>query len=136
MVQTFQPIGTPFSTELNPNWSTYLVSQPEIQAYWEKKYKLKNHTHLSTIVKYVEWDKENMNDKVTMVDGNDNGNESIVRAKVMIWAIGGFFKPMFLKELKGSMGRFKGMTWHSARWRHDIELKRKRVGIIGNGCSV
>jgi len=94
------------------------VSQPEIQAYWEKlwkKYKLENHTRLSTVVKYAEWDKEKMNYKVTVVDGNDNGNESIVRAEVMIWAIGGFFKPMFPKELEGSMGRFKGMAWHSAR---------------------
>jgi len=57
-----------------------------------KKYELKNHTRLSTVVKYVEWDKENMNYKVTVVDGNDNGNESIVRAEVMIWAIGGFCK--------------------------------------------
>jgi len=114
------------------------VSQPEIQAYWEKlwkKYKLENHTCLSTVVKYAEWDKENMNYKVTVVDGNDNGDQSVVRAEVMIWAIGGFFKPMFLRELEGSMGRFKGMTWHSARWRHDVELKGKRVGVIGNGCS-
>jgi len=100
-----------------------------------KKYKLENHTRLSTVVKYAEWDKENMNYKVTVVDSNDNGNQSVVRAEVMIWAIGRFFKPMFLKELEGSMGRFKGITWHSARWRHDIQLKRKRVGVIGNGCS-
>jgi len=94
------------------------VSQPEIQAYWEKlwkKDKLENHTRLSTVVKYAEWDKEKMNYKVTVVDGYDNGNESVVRAEVMIWAISGFFKPMFPKELEGSMGRFKGMAWHSAR---------------------
>ena len=86
-------------------------------------------------MKYVKWDKENINYKLTVVDSNDNGNESVVRAEVMIWAISGFFKPMFPKELEGSMGRFKGMTWHSARWRHDVELKGKRVGVIGNGCS-
>jgi len=68
------------------------VSQPKIQAYWEKlwkKYKLENHTCLSTVVKYAEWNKENMNYKVTVVDNNDNGNQSVVRAKVTIQVISG-----------------------------------------------
>lgn len=83
----------------------------------------------------AEWDNEEMNYKVTVRDGDDGGKEEIVRAKIMIWAIGGFLNPMFPKELEETLGRFKGTMWHSARWRHDVELKGKKVGVIGNGCS-
>jgi len=100
-----------------------------------RKYKLENHTRLSTAVQSAEWDNEEMNYKVTVRDGDDGGKEEIVRAKIMIWAIGGFLNPMFPKELEETLGRFKGTMWHSARWRHDVELKGKKVGVIGNGCS-
>lgn len=126
------------STELNPEWKSYYVGQPDLQAYWEglwKKYDLKAHTRLSTPVTYTEWDKEEMNYKVTVKDEKNGGEESVVRAEIVIWAIGGFFEPLFPKELEGSLERFKGMVWHSAKWRHDVELKGKRVGVIGNGCS-
>ena len=40
-------------------------------------------------------------------------------------------EPPSLKGLKD----FQGERFHSARWRHDVSLANKRVGIIGNGCS-
>ncbi len=33
------------------------------------------------------------------------------------------------------MGTFKGPTFHSAQWRHDVDLKGKRVPVIGTGAS-
>jgi 4-hydroxyacetophenone monooxygenase len=30
---------------------------------------------------------------------------------------------------------FEGPSWHTARWRHDIDLKGKRVAVIGTGAS-
>jgi cation diffusion facilitator CzcD-associated flavoprotein CzcO len=125
------------STELNPDWKTYYIGQPDLQAYWEglwKKHNLESHTHLSTSVTFAEWDKERMDYKVTVKD-EKSGEERVVRAEIMIWAIGGFLEPLFPKELEGTLGRFKGEMWHSAKWRHDVELKGKRVGVIGNGCS-
>lgn len=52
----------------------------------------------------------------------------------MMWAIGGFQSPAYPKDLPGAE-RFKGDQWHSAEWNHDVDLKGKRVGVIGNGCS-
>lgn len=72
--------------------------------------------------------------KATIKD-EKSGEESIVEAEVIIWAAGGFFDPLFPKELEPGLEKFKGIVWHSARWRHDVELKGKRVGVIGNGCS-
>ena len=31
--------------------------------------------------------------------------------------------------------RFRGPTFHSARWNHDVDLAGKRVGVIGNAAS-
>lgn len=31
--------------------------------------------------------------------------------------------------------RFRGPVFHSARWRHDVDLTGKRVVLFGNGCS-
>ena len=31
--------------------------------------------------------------------------------------------------------RFKGPAFHSARWRHDVDLTGKRVAVIGTGAS-
>ena len=33
------------------------------------------------------------------------------------------------------MGSFAGPAWHSAEWRHDVDLTGKRVGVIGTGGS-
>jgi cation diffusion facilitator CzcD-associated flavoprotein CzcO len=30
---------------------------------------------------------------------------------------------------------FDGPTFHTARWRHDVELAGKRVAVVGTGCS-
>ena len=72
--------------------------------------------------------------KATIKD-EKSGEESIVEAEIIIWAVGGFFDPVFPKDLESGIKKFKGTVWHSARWRHDIDLKGKRVGVIGNGCS-
>jgi cation diffusion facilitator CzcD-associated flavoprotein CzcO len=57
-----------------------------------------------------------------------------VRARVVLNATGGFMDPRFPEELDG-IETFRGERFHSARWRHDIPLAGKRVGVIGNGCS-
>ena len=33
------------------------------------------------------------------------------------------------------LDRFEGPSFHTARWRHDVELAGKRVAVIGTGCS-
>ncbi|KAF9454662.1 FAD/NAD(P)-binding domain-containing protein [Macrolepiota fuliginosa MF-IS2] len=125
------------STDLNPDWESYYVGQPQLRAYWEglwKKYSLDSKTKLATSVSLAEWDREKQRYKVTVKD-EKNGEESVIEAEVVINAIGGFFEPLYPKEFESGLERFKGVTWHAARWRHDVELKGKRVGVIGNGCS-
>jgi cation diffusion facilitator CzcD-associated flavoprotein CzcO len=71
--------------------------------------------------------------QVTLKD-TVSGEETSSYAEIIIWAIGGFAAPLYPKDIRGTE-KFKGLVWHSARWRHDVNLKGKRVAVIGNGCS-
>jgi cation diffusion facilitator CzcD-associated flavoprotein CzcO len=124
------------STELNPWWSSYFVTQPEILTYWENlyyKYDLHTHTTLNTCVYSAEWDNVAQLYNVVLVD-SVTGEHTGTQAEAIIYAIGPFMSPLFPKDLHWA-GVFDGLVWHSARWRHDVDLKGKRVGVIGNGCS-
>ena len=39
-----------------------------------------------------------------------------------------------MPEIPG-MDAFEGASWHTARWRHDVDLRGKRVAVIGTGAS-
>ncbi|KAG5647263.1 hypothetical protein DXG03_000798 [Asterophora parasitica] len=124
------------STELNPNWSSYYIGQPEIRAYWEElfyKYDLPSCTKLGHSVQSAEWDSDAQLYKVAVKE-LATGKETHTEAEIIFYAIGGFMSPLFPKDVVG-VENFKGLSWHSARWRHDVDLKGKRVGVIGNGCS-
>ncbi|KDQ61021.1 hypothetical protein JAAARDRAFT_32021 [Jaapia argillacea MUCL 33604] len=124
------------STELNPNWTSFYVSQPEIQSYWVSlfhKYDLAANTVFNCAVVSAEWNDEAQVYKVTVED-SITGERKHTEAQVVVWAIGGFMRPAFPKDIPGREN-FRGDVFHSALWRHDINLKGKRVGVIGNGCS-
>ncbi|TFK55103.1 FAD/NAD(P)-binding domain-containing protein, partial [Heliocybe sulcata] len=123
------------SSELNPEWSSYLVSQPEIRAYWEKlfcKHELDNYTLFNHEIRSLDWDADAQLWRLTVVD-REAGAEKRVEAHLVVSAIGGFMYPLY-PDIQGRES-FKGLTWHSARWRHDVDLTGKRVGVVGNGCS-
>ncbi|KAG6814512.1 hypothetical protein H0H92_000037 [Tricholoma furcatifolium] len=124
------------STDLNPNWSSHFIGQPEIRAYWEElyfKYDLSSHTVLGHAVVLSEWDSDAQLYHITVKE-EATGKTSIIDAEILVSAIGGFMSPLIPKDLSG-VEQFRGVAWHSARWRHDVDLKGKRVAVIGNGCS-
>jgi cation diffusion facilitator CzcD-associated flavoprotein CzcO len=61
------------------------------------------------------------------------GKEDTIVADAVISAVGQLNQPR-LPDIKG-LGSFKGPAFHSAQWRHDVELKNKRVACIGTGAS-
>lgn len=104
--------------------------------YWENlwlKYDLARHTVLGTAVTGAEWSNEGQRYAV-QVENTTTGEKNTVEVEVMFYAIGGFQGPLYPKDIPG-LENFKGELFHSARWRHDVILRKKRVGVIGNGCS-
>ncbi|THU87244.1 FAD/NAD(P)-binding domain-containing protein [Dendrothele bispora CBS 962.96] len=124
------------STELNPYWSSYYIKQPEIRAYWDGlfgKYSLEKNTEYNTFFKSAEWDDKAQRYNIVLQDTNTK-EQRYTSAEVLIYGIGGFMAPVYPKDVPG-VDNFHGPAWHSARWRHDISLKGKKVGVIGNGAS-
>ncbi|KAI5119484.1 hypothetical protein M0805_009508 [Coniferiporia weirii] len=124
------------STDPNPNWSTYVVLQPEIQAYWKsliKKYSLSDKLVFNTCVMSAVWDDAMQRYCITLRD-EKSGVERREYAEAIVSATGMFSEPSYPKNI-GAMDNFDGPIFHSARWRHDVSLSGKRVGVVGNGAS-
>ena len=62
-------------------------------------------------------------------------HEEVVRAKIVVSAIGGFGEPKTWPQGIPGEDKFSGEIFHSARWRYDVDLKDKNVVVVGTGCS-
>lgn len=63
----------------------------------------------------------------------ESGETFEVEADVLISATGALNRPI----TPNVPGRddFRGLQWHSSRWNTDVDLKGKKIAIVGNGSS-
>ena len=123
-----------YSFERNPNWSGYFSKRDELHSYFEHcvdKYGLRENISLSSEVRKMRLLSATGRWEVTVADGN--GDESTLSANAVVSAVGQLNRPV-VPEFPG-LDEFEGEAFHSARWRHDVSLAGKRVGVIGTGCS-
>ena len=69
----------------------------------------------------------------TVVVRAEDGREEVMRAQAVVSAVGQLNQPNF-PDIPGR-DRFRGLSWHTGRWRHDVELGGLRVAVIGTGAS-
>lgn len=145
------------SRDPNPDWSqsfssqvcfriiittsrSYILSlsKPEIQQYMKDvatRNKLRPHIRFGHHLVSSEWDSKmhyyNVEYETTSTSGATV--KSSIKAHAIISAMGGLHIPK-MPDIPG-INDFQGTMFHSAQWRHDVDLKGKTVGIIGNGCS-
>jgi cation diffusion facilitator CzcD-associated flavoprotein CzcO len=117
------------SFALNPDWSHSFSRQGEIQAYLEEVadrlgVTARLHTHTSLID--AAWDDVAARWRVV----TDRGE---LTARFLVLATGGLSDPA-IPDVPG-LDSFEGPVWHSAQWRHDVDLRGKRVAVIGTGAS-
>jgi cation diffusion facilitator CzcD-associated flavoprotein CzcO len=118
-----------FSFAPNPRWSRRYAPQAEIQAYLEgvaRDHGVLDRMRTSTEVQRARWDAERAK---WLLDTSAGLHE----ADVLITACGQLSVPS-LPALPG-LDRFAGPAFHTARWRHDVDLTAKRVAVVGTGCS-
>jgi cation diffusion facilitator CzcD-associated flavoprotein CzcO len=118
-----------YSFAPNPRWSRRYAPQVEIQAYLEqvaRDHGVLDRIRLSTDVTAARWDEE----RALWTLGTSAGRHE---AEVLIAACGQLTVPS-VPDLPGLDG-FAGPAFHTARWRHDVDLRGKRVAVIGTGCS-
>lgn len=125
------------STDLKPDWTRAYAGQPEIQSYWQdltSKYDLRPSIRFNTNVNSATW---NVDEKLWEINTEDRktGVKTHIRTKILVSAIGILAEPNTPKFGGVGLEGFKGVSFHSARWDHNLVLSGKRVAVIGNGCS-
>jgi len=118
-----------FSFAANPRWSRRYAPQAEIQAYLDEiatRYGVRDRIRTSTEVLSARWDESR---DVWVLETTAGTHE----ANVLVTACGQLSVPT-VPPIPG-LDSFRGPAFHTARWRHDVDLAGKRVAVIGTGCS-
>ena len=113
----------------NPRWSRRYAPQAEIQAYLEevaRRHGVLERVRTGVEVQSARWDEERGSWELETSAGPHT-------ADVLITACGQLSVPK-IPPLPG-LESFAGPVFHTARWRHDIDLAGKRVAVVGTGCS-
>ena len=116
------------------DWSEYFARQPELQQYFEDcldRFGVREHFRFNTEVVKAQFDESLQQWKITL--RAQDGSESQLDSNAMISAVGQLNRPK-LPDIKGRES-FAGVSMHSAQWRSDVDVRGKRVAVIGTGAS-
>ncbi len=119
-----------FSFEPNANWKYKWSMQPQILEYIKHvatKYDLYKHIHFQKEMTSAKWQEGIGEWNVQTKDG------ATYNGRTLISAIGQLHHPS-TPNFQGKK-LFKGNSWHSAQWNHEVSLENKTVGVIGNAAS-
>jgi cation diffusion facilitator CzcD-associated flavoprotein CzcO len=119
-----------FSYELNTEWSKSFSGQEEIWAYMRKvadEKGIRPYITFGVEVTGATWD----DDRKVWTVKTRNGED--YEARVVVAGVGGLHIPN-VPEIKGA-DTFEGPKFHSAQWDHTVDLKDKKVVVIGTGAS-
>jgi 4-hydroxyacetophenone monooxygenase len=122
-----------YSFEPNHQWPNHFSPQPVLLDYFRgvaDRYDLRKHIRFETTLVEAVFDEARSLWRVKLKDGN---GERWVEANAVITAVGQLNRPR-LPDIRGR-DSFKGVSFHSAEWRHDVDLTGKTVAVIGAGAS-
>jgi cation diffusion facilitator CzcD-associated flavoprotein CzcO len=119
-----------FSFAPNRRWSRPYSQQAEIQDYIlrvTEQYALRPLIRFGVEVQSLRWLAEHERWQIDLP-----GQESVL-ARHVILATGPLNKPL-IPDIPG-VADFAGVAFHSNQWRHDVDLKAKRIAVVGTGAS-
>jgi cation diffusion facilitator CzcD-associated flavoprotein CzcO len=111
-------------------WTHNYLHQPDIIAYLQhvvERHDLRKHMQFNTEMVSAIFNEETNAWRVTMSTGQ------VLITRYLITAIGLLSVPVF-PDVPG-LHDFKGTMVHTSAWKDDIELKGKKVALIGNGST-
>ncbi len=123
-----------YSFEPNHDWPQHFSTQPVLYAYFRRvadKYNLRPSIRFETEMVEAVYDEKRAIWKART--RTKDGREETIEANAIISAVGQLNRPR-IPDIKG-VKSFKGPAFHSARWDHSVDLKGKRVAVIGTGAS-
>lgn len=119
-----------FSFCLNPWWSRLYSTSPEIRQYMKdvaEYFGLISKIKFGCEVTNAKWNEKEQKWIVTTKNGQTYIGNFLVHGK-------GVLHYPVVPDFKGK-DLFKGPSFHTAEWPDNINLKGKKVGIIGTGAS-
>jgi 4-hydroxyacetophenone monooxygenase len=125
-----------YSLSFSPNrsWGRYYAKQPEILGYLQRvaaEQGVNDRIAFETEVERLDWDEER---GIWVAHARTaGGDRRTYEARVVISCAGIIGRPS-IPEIEG-MEKFRGAIFHSARWDHSVDLKGKRVAVIGTGAT-
>jgi cation diffusion facilitator CzcD-associated flavoprotein CzcO len=119
-----------YSFEQSPEWSRMFAEQHEILAYMKhcaEKYGLYPHIRFHSEVAGAEFDEVTGHWNVELSGGE------YVSAKYVISGCGPLNRPAF-PNIDG-LESFEGDLFHTSEWDHSVDLRGKKVAVVGTGAS-
>jgi 4-hydroxyacetophenone monooxygenase len=117
------------------DWPFHYSTQGVLQDYFSScadAFGIRPHIQFNSPVQSATWNEATATWTVrfTAPDGAD----AQIEANAVVSAVGQLNRPKFPDTIEG-FGSFEGVAFHSAEWRHDLDLSGKRVACIGTGAS-
>ncbi len=112
------------------DWPGFYSHQPAILEYIldvVAKHDLRRHAILGDGVARQVWSDEDACWHITLESG------ATLDAEVVVNAVGPLSRPV-MPSIPG-ISSFEGPSFHSAQWDPDVDLRGKRVGVVGTGAS-
>jgi len=123
-----------YSFAPNHDWPHHYSTQDALLAYFRgvaDKFGVRARVRFNTEVLECVYDQNRhmWRSRAREVDGH----ETLIESNAVITAVGQLNRPR-LPDIEG-VGSFEGASFHSAQWDHSVNLKGKRVLVIGTGAS-
>lgn len=124
-----------FSTELRDDWKCPYAQSSTIAEYL-KDVALNNGLYdkcrFQTQLISAEWSSSSSSWQLVVKDLESKESHRI-SAQILISAVGLFYD-IRMPKVNG-IELFKGEIFHSAKWKEGVDLRGKRIAVIGNGSS-
>ena len=127
-----------FSFEPNNNWPNYFSQRDAIQAYLEycaDKYEVRKHIRFNTEVSSAVFDEatQTWSIQASQQTTDPTAHAEYIQANAVICAVGQLNRPA-IPKLPG-LEQYQGQVVHTAQWPEHIDMKGKKVALIGTGAS-
>lgn len=119
-----------YSFALNPDWSSYYATGPEIHEYFRKVATERGvlpFIRFGSEVTACRFDEASGTWRITLADGGEAETD-------IIWAASGVLHHPKMPDIPG-LENFAGKAFHSARWDDSAVLDGARIGIVGCGST-
>jgi 4-hydroxyacetophenone monooxygenase len=123
-----------YSFEPTDQWTHFFAEQPELQAYFQAvmdRHDIGRHVRWETEVTEASWDEDTATWTVHARDRD--AEQTTLTARAVISAVGQLNRP-HLPDIDGQQD-FGGPAFHSSEWDHSVDLRGKRLAMIGAGAS-